>query len=282
MEVDEKFVFEHHETVDKNEQINLDMSFQLEDLKVNDPSDTMEIEEQSFSEDYKIIDSKSRKIRNHFLCALEFDNITDSNQISSQAQLINDLIKGLPFITMNNKDISVRLKSTTEYTVQAFDSVYTRTHTTGDGNCLYSSLSILNIGSEKLTHSMRLLAVNAMLNDSDYFQRLCQVLHYTFEEQLKKTATDTKWSGEVQIQALSIALSHPIYAYTKFASNPNNGHYIPSNISLQELIDRFNKRTAGYHLKYMGYKSDMNKLGFCVYYNGIHYDALLPFRNNPQ
>jgi hypothetical protein len=26
----------------------------------------------------------------------------------------------------------------------------------------------------------------------------------------------------------------------------------------------------------------MNKLGFCIYYNGIHYDALLPFRNNPQ
>ncbi|CAF3941766.1 unnamed protein product, partial [Adineta steineri] len=41
-------------------------------------------------------------------------------------------------------------------------------------------------------------------------------------------------------------------------------------------------RTAGGHLKYTGYKSDRNKLGFCVYYNGIHYDALLPFRNNPQ
>jgi len=26
----------------------------------------------------------------------------------------------------------------------------------------------------------------------------------------------------------------------------------------------------------------MNKLGFCIYYTGIHYDALLPFENNPQ
>ncbi|CAF4746952.1 unnamed protein product, partial [Rotaria sp. Silwood2] len=34
MEVDEKFVFECHETVDKNEQIDLDMSFHLGDLKV--------------------------------------------------------------------------------------------------------------------------------------------------------------------------------------------------------------------------------------------------------
>jgi hypothetical protein len=54
------------------------------------------------------------------------------------------------------------------------------------------------------------------------------------------------------------------------------------NISLQELIDRFNKGTAGGHLKYIGYKSDMNKLEFCIYYNGTHYDALLPFQDNPQ
>ncbi|CAF1493950.1 unnamed protein product [Rotaria sp. Silwood1] len=50
MEVDEKFVFECHETVDKNEQIDLDMSFHLEDLKVNDPSDMMDTEEKSSSE----------------------------------------------------------------------------------------------------------------------------------------------------------------------------------------------------------------------------------------
>ena len=77
---------------------------------------------------------------------------------------------------MHNKDQSVRLKSKTEYSVQAFDSVYARTRTTADGNCLYSSLSIIKIGSEKLTHSMRLLAVNAMINNSDYFQTLCKEL----------------------------------------------------------------------------------------------------------
>jgi hypothetical protein len=242
----------------------------------------MEVDEQSSFENYEIIDSKSRKILNHFLLALEFDNIIETNQISSQAQIINDLIGKAPFITVYNKDQSVRLKSKTEYSVQAFDSVYARTRTTADGNCLYSALSILNIGSEKLTHSMRLLAVNAMINNSDYFQTLCKVLHYSFEEQLKKAAMDTIWGGEVQIQALSIALSHPIYAYRQFDNNPKYTHYIPLNISLQELIDRFNKRTAGGHLIYVGYKSDINKLGFRIYYNSTHYDALLPFQDNPQ
>jgi hypothetical protein len=51
---------------------------------------------------------------------------------------------------------------------------------------------------------------------------------------------------------------------------------------LEELIDWFNERTAGGHLKYIGYKSDMNKLGLCIYYNGSHYDALLPFEDNHQ
>ncbi len=32
----------------------------------------------------------------------------------------------------------------------------------------------------------------------------------------------------------------------------------------------------------IGYEADMNKLGFCIYYNGYHFDALLPFEDNPQ
>jgi hypothetical protein len=129
---------------------------------------------------------------------------------------------------------------------------------------------------------MRLLAVNAMINNRDYFQILCTLLNSSFEIQLKRTAENTIWGGEVQIQALSIALSHPIYSYIKFNNNPKNRHYIPPNISLEELIDRFNERRAGGHYIYIGYKSDMNKLGFCVYYNGRHFDALLPFEDNPQ
>ncbi|CAM4981284.1 unnamed protein product [Rotaria socialis] len=123
MEVDEKFVFERHKIIDKNEQIDLDMSFHFEDLKVNEPSDMMEIEEKSSSENYEIIDSNSRQILDHFLLALDFNNTTVTNQISSQSQIIDDLIETSPFITMNNKDQSLRLKSKTEYSVQAFDSV---------------------------------------------------------------------------------------------------------------------------------------------------------------
>jgi hypothetical protein len=282
MEVDEEFSFDRYEIVDENEEIDIDTTFNLKDVHTNDQPDIMEIDEQSSFENYKIIDSNSRKILDQFLRVLGFYNTTDTDKISSQAQIINDLIEKSPFITMHNKDQSVRLKSNTEYSVQAFDSVYARTHTTADGNCLYSSLSIINIGSEKLTHSMRLLAVNAMINNSDYFRTLCKSLDYSFEEELKITAKHTEWGGEVQIQALSIALSHPIYSYIRFNNDPENRHYIPLDISLQELIDRFNKRTAGGHFKYIGYKSDMNKLGFCVYYNGIHFDALLPFQDNPQ
>ena len=80
---------------------------------------------------------------------------------------------------------------------------------------------------------------------------------------------------------LSIALSRPIYSY-RFTSDPQSLHYVPSNISLQELVNRFDNKKAGGHFRYIGYKSDMNKLGLCVHYNGSHYDALLPFEDNPQ
>jgi len=61
-----------------------------------------------------------------------------------------------------------------------------------------------------------------------------------------------------------------------------NGHYIPSDISTQKLIDRFDKGTPGGHLKYIVYKSDMNKWSLFVHFIGNHYDALLTFINNPQ
>ena len=85
IEIDEKFVFEHHETVDNNEQIVLNMFFQLEDLKVKDPSDMMYIEEKPSSKNYEIIDSNSRKIPHRFLLALDFNTTTGTNQISNQA-----------------------------------------------------------------------------------------------------------------------------------------------------------------------------------------------------
>ena len=124
MEVDEEFSFDRYEIVDENEQIDIDTTFNLEDLNISDQSDMMEIDEQSSFENYEIIDSNSRRILNRFLLALSSDNTLDTDQISSQAQIINDLIEKSPFITMNNKDQSVRLKSKTEYSVQAFDSVY--------------------------------------------------------------------------------------------------------------------------------------------------------------
>ncbi|CAF4363171.1 unnamed protein product [Rotaria sp. Silwood2] len=227
------------------------MSFNLKDLKTNDQCDIMEADEESSFESYEIIDLNSRKILDHFLSVLGINNNTVViDQILSQAQIINHSLERSLYITVHNKDPSVKLGPKTEYTVQAFESVYARTCTIEDGNCLYNSLSIINIGSEKLRQSMRLLAVNAMINNSDHFTRM--------------------------------SLCQPIYPYVKCKSDPKNGHYIPSDISIQKLIDQFDKGIAGGHLKYIGYKSDMNQLNLCIHFTGNHYDALFPFRNNPQ
>ena len=229
MEVDEEFFFNQHRIDDENEELVVDKTFHLEDLKLSDQSHSMKIDEQSSFENNEVIDSISRNILDHFLL-LDLNITVDTDKLSSQAQIINGLIKKSPVITVYNRDLSVRLMLRTEYSAQTFDSAYARTRTTADGNCSYGSLSILNIGSEKLTHSMRLLAVYAMINNRDYFQRLCALLNSSLGEQLQRTMSNTVWGGEVQIQALSIALSHPIYSYTKFNSDLTNRHLIPLNI----------------------------------------------------
>jgi len=281
MEVEKKSIFERHEIADEDEQIDIDSSFHFEELELSETS-MMEVEQESSVVIYELIDLTSRQILDNFLLELDFNSSACVEQISNQAQIIKNLVENSSFITVHNKDKSVRLMFQTGHSVQAFDSVYARTRTTADGNCLYSSLSILTIGSEKLTHSMRLLAVNAMINNRDYFQILCTQLQSSLEEHLKRTAKNTIWAGEVQIQALSVALSHPIYSYVQFNSDPENRHFISSNITLEDLVNRFHEKTSGGHMKYIGYKSDENKLAFCIFYNGIHFDALLPFANNPQ
>jgi hypothetical protein len=85
MEVDEEFSFDRYEIVDENEQIDIDTTFNLEDLHISDQSDMMEIDEQSSSENYEIIDSNSRKVLDQFLRVLDLNNTTDTDQISSQA-----------------------------------------------------------------------------------------------------------------------------------------------------------------------------------------------------
>ena len=75
---------------------------------------------------------------------------------------------------------------------------------------------------------------------------------------------NTVWGAVVQIQELSMAVSHLIYSYFQFNSDPKTRHYISSNVSLQELVDQFIQGTAGGHLKYIRYKSDMNKLDLFV------------------
>jgi hypothetical protein len=283
MEISKEFSFEDYEMLDKNEQFHSDMSFDSKNLEVHDQYEIMEVEENASLENDQMIDFNSRKILDRFLFVDDINsNSVIRNQIADQVQTINHLLARSPYITVYNKDPSVKQRSKIGYSVQAFDSVYSRIRITGDGNCLYNSLSLIKIGSERLTLSMRLLAINAMINNSDHFRTLGRVLNSSFEEQISKTTTNQQWGEEVQIHALSIALCQPIYSYVKFLDDPERVHYIPSDISTQNLIDRFDIGTAGVHLKYIGYKSDRSKLSLCVRFTGNHYDALLPFTDNPQ
>ncbi|CAF5039217.1 unnamed protein product, partial [Rotaria socialis] len=105
------------------EQTHTDISFNLKELKTGGLCASTIFDEKSPIEAYEIVDLNTRRILDHFLLVLGSNNTTGIDQISSQALIINDLIEKSPFITVANKDQSVRLKLKAEYSVQAFDSV---------------------------------------------------------------------------------------------------------------------------------------------------------------
>ena len=92
MEVDEEFFFNQYRIVDENEELDVDKTFHLEDLQLSDQSDSMETDERFSFEDSEIIDSTSRNILGYCLL-LDVKNTVVTDQPSSQAQIINGLIK---------------------------------------------------------------------------------------------------------------------------------------------------------------------------------------------
>lgn len=134
MEIDNEFSFNEYELVEEGEKSNMNTAFDFGDPHIDDDSNTMEIDEH-FLDNYETVDLTSRNILDRFCHTLELNKNIDTDQILSHAHMINDLIQKSPFVTVNNRDISVRLTSIADYSVSAFDSVYARTRTTADGNC---------------------------------------------------------------------------------------------------------------------------------------------------
>ena len=131
MEVDEEFVFDDYRLIAEEEQIEIDAVSHLEDLQIRDQFDIMEIDEQLSSENYESIDSTSRDILDNLRLVLDLNDATYADHISCQAQIIKNMIEGSPFITVHNRDQSIRLQLKNAYSVQAFDSIYARTCTSG-------------------------------------------------------------------------------------------------------------------------------------------------------
>ena len=65
----------------------------------------MEINEQSSFENYEVTDLNSRNILDHFLL-LDLNITVDTDKLSSQAQIINELMKKSPNITVHDRDLS--------------------------------------------------------------------------------------------------------------------------------------------------------------------------------
>ncbi|CAF5217267.1 unnamed protein product [Rotaria magnacalcarata] len=105
MEIDEQSSFENYEMTDEeNDQIHTDISFNVKELKTGGLRASTIFDEKSPIETYEIVDLNTRRILDHFLLVLGSNNTTDTDQISNQTRIINDLIEKSPFITVHSKE----------------------------------------------------------------------------------------------------------------------------------------------------------------------------------
>ena len=88
--------------------------------------------------------------------------------------------------------------------------------TTGDGNCLFNSISVIAFGHENEANLLRLVVVFILLNYDLYFKDLLikTAATSTFEEFVVETSKIFNWTNDNVLVAVSIMICRPIYCYT--------------------------------------------------------------------
>lgn len=93
---------------------------------------------------------------------------------------------------------------------------YSRTvdTTTGDGNCLFRSISKEFFGTERYHTRIQQLTVTFLDEAGDYFSRICQSVH---QEDLKKRCSrmqnDYEWGSTIELLALASIFQIPLYLF---------------------------------------------------------------------
>jgi OTU-like cysteine protease len=141
---------------------------------------------------------------------------------------------------------------------------------TGDGNCLYNSLSFLLHGTELFASELRLLAILVIIEKREFFETMCEQIiefsnnierSYRLISLINDIATDGAHGNEGAIIAFCIGLERPIICVTPLSNQRSTNHVYGFEIG--------NIQNNAEHRPLYILLSDAGRAG-------AHYDALCP------
>ena len=88
--------------------------------------------------------------------------------------------------------------------------------TTGNGYCLFNSISLILFGTEEYSKIIKLCTHFTLLDYQSFFRKYRKEKFYkkSFEYYIMKSLKKKEYANEVQIAAASLMLDRPIYVYS--------------------------------------------------------------------
>lgn len=141
----------------------------------------------------------------------------------------------------------------------------------GNGSCLYNSLSILLVGSEEMASALRLLCVRFITENRNFYENLAAHLGFepsmesSFADGIRNTATFNNpgilyWGSGIQMHAMSYILQRRIFCFRTDVLEITTNCFYPS-IALPMDID-----------------FDDSRLPLRVALQGAHFNPIVPIK----
>ena len=194
-----------------------------------------------------VLNSKKIKNKSDFLnekslqdqiLSLEFTILPFIQKNSNSIELIKEIFKKHDFFFRKLIDILRKIYPTSDYVGQNYYAKYKKQlqlpdelfpiFNTGNGNCLYNSISLILFGEEKYFFIIKLCSIFVLIDREIVFNNLLKLLKYGYSLStfIKKTSRENEFGNEVNIYSISILLNREIISYNASLNKEWNNRVI--------------------------------------------------------
>ena len=223
----------------------------------------------------------------------ELKELMEDNKIAMKT-LINEVNKQENDIF--NVETHVVNMSVQKELLPSFTSQYVPVRTTGDGNCMYNTISIALHGTEEYTAHLRAITVYSLLENKEHMsevmkpstqlllrnvdrneENITAITEREWIKLLQEAAQDQCWGNHFHLHALCLMLKRPIYMYGymqhRSVGELGRVDVNSSSVEIERLFQQKDRRMNN-HIEYLPSVEDYPAIrGFL---DSSHFTALLP------